>query len=514
MSGLATLMAVIDPVAARDLQSTESLLSERLGIAEWTRRRAACVILDTFDRHLLGAGEVLEWVGGADAELRWRVLDGGEVRWRWRAQRRPGTAAALGSGNPARALALATEGRALLPLVSTRVAISVGELRNQDERPVCMLEIWRWQGATRVLLVPLRGYRREARRSARVLVEARQLAPPDPGQPLPLAVERERLWRDAAPGWAVDLEPDLHTDLAVKRVLGRYAAVMRANEAGMRADLDDEFLHDFRVAVRRTRSLLTQVKGVFPRPRVRRFQREWAALGTVTGPARDADVFVADLDGLVARLDVDRAHAHLRIGAILAERRARARASLVGLIDSAGYRRMFDDWIAFLEAPTPRRSRLRRAALPVAGVARERIAKMRRRSLREGGEVRPDGPVEAVHELRKTCKRLRYLIDAFRGVLDADEVTRALVVLKEFQDYLGKYNDLHVQIGVISEIEAELRRVGERGDRRLLRSVDGLLEVLRAREQELRQGLAARFAAYAGKRTSRRFAALCRTRKP
>ncbi|MFC1662475.1 CHAD domain-containing protein, partial [Gemmatimonadota bacterium] len=56
---------------------------------------------------------------------------------------------------------------------------------------------------------------------------------------------------------------------------------MRANEVGMLKNLDSEFLHDFRVAVRRTRSGLTQLKGVFPpsaRPsRLGKFSRFLAA---------------------------------------------------------------------------------------------------------------------------------------------------------------------------------------------------------------------------------------------
>ena len=44
----------------------------------------------------------------------------------------------------------------------------------------------------------------------------------------------------------------------------RSLQTLRINEDGVRKDLDSEFLHDFRVAVRRTRSALSQIKGVFP----------------------------------------------------------------------------------------------------------------------------------------------------------------------------------------------------------------------------------------------------------
>ena len=50
----------------------------------------------------------------------------------------------------------------------------------------------------------------------------------------------------------------------MKAILRHTLAVMRANEEGIKADWDTEFLHDYRTAVRRTRSALSQIPGIFP----------------------------------------------------------------------------------------------------------------------------------------------------------------------------------------------------------------------------------------------------------
>ena len=68
-----------------------------------------------------------------------------------------------------------------------------------------------------------------------------------------------------------------------------------ANESGVRSALDTEFLHDFRVAVRRTRSLLGQIKHVFPADAVEHFSTEFSWLGRQTGAPRDMDVLVLAL---------------------------------------------------------------------------------------------------------------------------------------------------------------------------------------------------------------------------
>ena len=59
---------------------------------------------------------------------------------------------------------------------------------------------------------------------------------------------------------SVDLSPDMRADAALKRVLLHLLGTIEVNEKGTKTDIDSEFLHDFRVAVRRTRSALTQVK--------------------------------------------------------------------------------------------------------------------------------------------------------------------------------------------------------------------------------------------------------------
>ena len=73
---------------------------------------------------------------------------------------------------------------------------------------------------------------------------------------------------------------------------------MKDNEKGIIDDIDSEFLHDFRVAVRRTRSLLGQIRYVLPKRRVTRFKRDFAWLGEVTGPARDMDVYLLSFNDI------------------------------------------------------------------------------------------------------------------------------------------------------------------------------------------------------------------------
>ena len=111
--------------------------------------------------------------------------------------------------------------------------------------------------------------------------------------------------RDAPPDWRpergdvsslrVELAPTVRADVGARQIHLALLGILVANEPGLRANLDTEFLHDFRVAIRRTRSLLGQIKHVFPPDAVEHFSTEFSWVGRLTGPPRDLDVLVLAL---------------------------------------------------------------------------------------------------------------------------------------------------------------------------------------------------------------------------
>ena len=72
--------------------------------------------------------------------------------------------------------------------------------------------------------------------------------------------------------------------------------------------------------------------------------------------------------------------------------------------------------------------------------------------LKEGRVIAPDSPPEALHELRKTAKKLRYQMELFRSLYSASELSRLLRRLKKLQTQLGDYQDIGVQMGHLREL--------------------------------------------------------------
>jgi CHAD domain-containing protein len=135
-------------------------------------------------------------------------------------------------------------------------------------------------------------------------------------------------------------------DEGARRIHRLLLASMLLNEPGLRADLDTEFLHDFRVAIRRTRSLLGQIRNVFPAERVDHFAAEFSRLGRLTGPPRDLDVLSLALREYGHDLPADQLE---EVIAQLAEARRRARQRLLASLDGPRYRRLRFGWKRFLD---------------------------------------------------------------------------------------------------------------------------------------------------------------------
>ena len=187
----------------------------------------------------------------------------------------------------------------------------------------------------------------------------------------------------------------------------------RQNLPGTLADVDSEFLHDLRVAVRRTRSLQRQLAAVFPPSALAHFRDEFRWLQQVTGPTRDLDVQLLEFD------DLARAPGRARRprAAARAARRtaARERAAMVPRAALGARPVAAADWAAFLDGSSLPAADRPDAARPIAEVAGERIATVYRQMVKMGGAIDDDSPPEALHDLRKKGKELRYLLEFFAG---------------------------------------------------------------------------------------------------
>jgi CHAD domain-containing protein len=339
--------------------------------------------------------------------------------------------------------------------------------------------------------MPVKGYQKSGKRLVKAL-EDLGLAPAGADLMQTALAKVGQTPGGYTPRLDLHLEESMRADQAARRILLRLLDILEANEAGARTGTDTEFLHDFRVAVRRTRSALTQVKGVLPLRTVNHYKAEFAWLGRITTPVRDLDVYLLNFDAYRASLPVS-ARADIEpLRAFLASHRRIEHQALVKKLDGVRYRRLTGNWREFLRREVPERSRLPNATRPVLGVACERIWRVYQRALNEGRAIGADTPAEALHELRKTCKKLRYLMEFFQSLFPPRRIKSTINALKALQDNLGDYQDCVVQIATLKQFSHQMAAEGVAPPDTLL-AMGMLIDELQRRQQAARGEFADRF---------------------
>lgn len=495
------LDSAFDPVPLLALLSGDWTLAEEPA----ARRRYECA--DSFDwrLHVEGLALVLVRVGN---QRRWELTRAdGQTLAVPAAQGLPAYLEALPAGEIADALADVLPPRALLAraAVDTRVR----RWRLMDAEGKTVLRLVEEEGTAlppeggrdarhalprRLMLQPLRGYEDVGDQVA-LHLEIGLGATRVPACPCAPAYHATGV----VPGGysskiRVPLVPALTAAEAAHRIFLHLLDTLEANVAGTRADLDSEFLHDLRVAVRRTRSALSQIKRVLPEDRVARFRERFDWLGRVTGPKRDLDVFLLQFPDYLAEVPADLRADLEPFRRFLLEDSAKERAALARRLASPHFHTVVKEWRAFLEAP-PNLDAAQNAARPVEAVAKARIWRLFRRIIAAGRAMGESPAPEELHELRKDCKKLRYLMEFFASLFPAEALDPLIKALKGLLDILGEHQDLAVQAQHLEGIAERMAAEGKAPARTLL-ALGALVAWVMERRAEVRTEYAAAFAGF------------------
>jgi len=480
--------------------------------------------LDTFDWRLYRAGLTLQHVSTPGAP---RTKEPGELvltgtggqrltapiqRTRW-----PVLPGALPPG-PLRDRIAAVAGlRALLPVVSVVSQVREVRLCNADDKTIARLWLdgMSFPGPghapipARLAVSEVRGYAAQARRARRILTAA-GLAPSRQG-PLDAALGAVgRRPGDYTGKVDVTLRPDMPGADAVRAILLQQLDNLEANVDGVLRDADTEFLHDLRIAVRRTRSGLKLLGDVLPGELTLRFASEFRWLGDMTTPLRDLDVHLLSVPPMAAQLvAVDPADLEPFL-AYLGRRRTAERRKLGRALRSARFAATVGDWRKALLVPhdARRHGDRRPPAGPAAGeLAADRTTRAHARVIKLGSVITGSSPPESLHTLRKRCKEMRYVLEFFASLHDPPVYRAVLGDLKRLQDCLGDFQDSQVQREEIQSLAAAML-AQQAAPAATLLAMGELAAQLGTRQGHARAEFAERFAGFAGPAGRRRMVAL------
>ena len=321
-----------------DVEPVVRALGRRFAVTPGTARVVQRTRLDTFDRRLRAAGLSLEH--DATRGDRILVLDrpgGTSATQPVSGLRFPALADALPAGPVRDQVAEVAGVRALMVIDEEKRRVRRIELRNGDGKTVVRLEVDEPAGRqtsrpATVTVRELRGYGDQASRAVGLLT----------GLGLRAAIDVDESGAEVTAPKGVDRDaPAL--DLLAPSLTGFLQAI-NDNLPGLLADVDTEFLHDLRVAVRRTRATLKLGRRALPDELRSRWEPEFKWLGDLTTPVRDLDVYELDLPAMGGWLVAADASDLAPFAVHLRRRRSTERRALLRGLRSTRFERLRSEW--------------------------------------------------------------------------------------------------------------------------------------------------------------------------
>lgn len=284
-------------------------IPKRYDLAEKPACEVTRIFLDSFDWRLYSGGVRL-WVEqkhGATALWQTGVPNTASSVRVDKSKPVPVTADDLPSRALRDKISQLLEMRVLLPQIEVKSSVRTFAVLDDEKKTVLRLSLEESQSRTPgegryvaccscLRLQPIRGYPEPLANINKIIRKQSDLSPVTDGlfEQAITAVGGELCPYSSKISFT--FEPTMPSVVAVRDIHLHLLNIIELNVPGVKKNLDSEFLHDLRVAVRRMRSALTQVKGVFSKADVDRFKARLAWVGQVTGPTRDMDVFLLEFE--------------------------------------------------------------------------------------------------------------------------------------------------------------------------------------------------------------------------
>lgn len=205
---------------------------------------------------------------------------------------------------------------------------------------------------------------------------------------------------------------------------------------GVMLGLDDEFLHQYRIALRRSRAVAESLAEVTENKSLKSHISHLKRHAQATSNLRDLHVFRQDLPQLCS----DQPELLRALEQWVCARVDKEQKKLAKRLASKRYRQSLHSWEDELQSRQFRKLIDKLSTRDIQKSVEHRLRMFNRKT----AELLHDSPDEDIHNLRKLLKRIRYLME-----LDIDSWKSALKTLRQRQDLYGRFQDLHVQIELV-----------------------------------------------------------------
>jgi len=285
------------------------------------------------------------------------------------------------------------------------------------------------------------------------------------------------------------------------KIINTHVLAMYAEIEGVLEAKDIEYIHRMRVASRRLRSALAIFEGCFSRKDFKGYSRDVRDVTRSLGAARDLDVQLAVLEGVMPDFsDPKLAPGLRRLQLRLRQQRAEAQEGVLAAIQTL---RADDTLVNLAKWAAPFRESSEGVYLfspALYELAFSGINARLNELMDHAAYIQDERNVTELHNMRISAKRLRYTMEAFAD-LYGTSLKPFINQTRKFQDVLGDIHDADVWVEMIPRfIREEEERINIYfGNTRPLRRLLPGLEAFRVNRSEKRKGDYQRFLGMWGK---------------
>ena len=482
-------------------------------------QQVARTYYDTFDWLLFQAGSALEQeIVDGFSWLRWFAKDDSQHYFRLQSENVPRFPSEFPDGTYQQQLSSITNVRAVLPQIHSSLQRQKFRYLNQEGKTTIRLTlesiaVQRCKNKQefhalplRLQIIKVRGYEKAYTKVIQQIEKETALSAQATQESVfeEALRELEIIPQKYSSKLHFSFTPTTRMGEATQRIFLHLLETIKLNEDGTKKDIDSEFLHDFRVAIRRTRSAITQIKNVYCKEKLERFREDFSWLGQITSTTRDLDVYLLKFRSNQHRLSQRMQSDLAPLVQFLQKEQKDAQAQLVRNLESVRYQQLIKDWEKFLLQETESTEASSNVNLSTKEVADRQIWRVYQRILKEGGKIDDSSPPESLHDLRKTCKKLRYLMEFFQSVYAKEKCKPLIQILKSLQENLGDFQDYEVQSLSLRGF-AERMFTDQEVTTSTLLAMGALVRELEEQQHQARLEFAQRFANFAQTENQNRF---------
>ena len=217
----------------------------------------------------------------------------------------------------------------------------------------------------------------------------------------------------------------------------------QANLLGTLTSQDQEFVHQFRVALRRLNSLIKVFKPALPG----RYQTQWTkrvkALSQITGDVRDLDVMRSGILEPMLQSDDPQISSHAKAALAVLDEAKKDAVEQLAQLQYGGPVLLFardlqDLHIDDFPKNLPRFSE-------------KQLADLHRNAVKRLSKMLKAPTPERAHRFRIALKHLRYSCEFFAPLFDHSEMVEYAKAIAGLQDAFGFINDFHVALSRLQE---------------------------------------------------------------